>query len=105
MLPLIPRSLRASPKREHTLCPGTAADLVLFLKKAFQYLPIPSPISAAASEIYQFFFFFFAGSCFSFLIYSADVHVCIISFLKHGLFVTLGELGRGELDAVFISPL
>ena len=89
------------------MCPGTAADLVLFLKKAFQYLPIPSPISAAASEIYQFFFFFFffAGSCFSFLIYSADVRVCILSFLKHGLFVTLAELGRGELDAVFISPL
>lgn len=52
------------------------------LKEAFQYLPIPSPISTAALEIYQFFFFFFffAGSGFSFLICSADVHACI--FLK-----------------------
>ena len=57
VLPLISRSLRASPKWEHTSCPDTAADLVLFLKEAFQYLPIPSPTSTAASEIYQFFFF------------------------------------------------
>lgn len=75
------------------------------LKEAFQYLPIPSPISTAALEIHQFFFFFFFCRE-RFLIPDLQCWcACLHFFKKHGLFVMLAELGREELDAVLISPL
>lgn len=107
VFPLISRSLRASPKWEHTSCPGTAADLVLYSQGSISVSSNTLShfyCSFRNLPVFLFFFFFFAGSGFSFLICSADVHACIF-LKKHGLFVMLGELGREELDAVLISPL